>query len=62
MKLEIDCPKHGLTRAFPVTDEVLLDPKTWPADYKTYPRRCIQCLAEAMVQPVRRSLPNPAYG
>ena len=45
---QIDCPKHGLTKAIPLYR--LQGKKEGPEDQLV----CITCVAESMVQPIRR--------
>lgn len=54
-RLEIDCPKHGVTMALPVINGEIHPHEKWPADVEKYRRVCSRCLAEAMVSPVRRA-------
>lgn len=57
-KLEVDCPKHGRQKALPSINHVLPGPENWPDDVEDaskYPRHCIRCVAEAMVNPIRRA-------
>lgn len=56
-RLEIDCPEHGLTFALPIVNEAFLQHTEWPTDAATLealPRFCAKCLAERMVNPIRR--------
>lgn len=61
-RLTIDCPKHGPGKnALPVIDGMIRVydwENEWPADVTDptrYRRVCVHCVAEAMVQPIRRS-------
>lgn len=57
-QLHCDCPKHGPhVRALPVVDGALRPHREWPKDItdeSKYRRVCMKCIAEAMVQPIRR--------
>lgn len=55
MNITTDCEKHGQAqRALPVIKGVVRPWTEWPKDVAKYPRVCIKCLAEAMVQPIRK--------
>ena len=51
----VTCSKHGYHWALPVSGSVVLKPEDYPKDVEALPRVCAMCLAEAMVQPVRRA-------
>ena len=55
-RLTTDCPKHGRTHALLVINGVVqpgtADLRWWEKLFA--PRVCMKCLAEAMVQPIRR--------
>jgi hypothetical protein len=57
-RLEVDCAKHGQTRALPLIEGQVALREKWPESQlllESYPRICVRCLAEAMVSPVRRA-------
>jgi len=55
MNLTIDCEKHGQSqRALPVINGAILPWTEWPKDVEKHPRVCCQCLAAAMVSPIRK--------
>jgi hypothetical protein len=57
-RLEVDCAKHGKTRALPLIEGRVAGHEKWPEnqqELESYPRICARCLVEAMVSPVRRA-------
>jgi len=54
-RLTIKCEKHGEQLALPRIDNRLLRQDEWPENVESLPRLCTHCIAEAMINPIRKS-------
>ncbi len=55
MTLTTNCEKHGQAeKALPIIEGAIRPAGEWPKDVAEHPRVCVKCLAEAMVNPIRK--------